>query len=54
MKKPVQPSPAKGKPLPAADPDLVHVVHMGPNLDRIFHLRPEDLKTWTRSQNPQR
>ena len=30
-------------PLPPPDPDLVHVVHMGPNLDRLFRLRPEDL-----------
>ncbi len=30
-------------PLPPPDPDLTHVIHMGPNLDRLFRLRPQDL-----------
>lgn len=30
-------------PLPAPDPDLTHVIHMGPNLDRFFRMRPQDL-----------
>lgn len=30
-------------PLPPMDPDLMHVVHMGPDWDRFLRLRPEDL-----------
>lgn len=32
-----------GTMLPPADPALDHPVYMGPNLDRLLHLRPQDL-----------
>lgn len=43
----------KTTPLPPADPALDHVVHMGPNLDRLLRLRPQDLLK-TRKTTPKR
>lgn len=38
-----QQDPQKGTMLPPADPALDHPVYMGPNLDRLLRLRPQDL-----------
>lgn len=40
---PTQSNEKKFTPLPPMDPDLMHVVHMGPDWDRLLRLRPEDL-----------
>ncbi|NMP25181.1 hypothetical protein [Sulfobacillus harzensis] len=41
--KSTQQDPEKVTTLPPADPALDHPVYMGPNFDRLLHLRPQDL-----------
>lgn len=40
---PTQQDLQKNATLPPADPVLDHPVYMGPNLDRLLRLRPQDL-----------